>query len=415
MSEQLAASPPHNAFRAVSERARDIPSLTVLRIFAALLVVFSHQFVYWNWTGEFFRDRVVPVLSRGDVGVKIFFILSGFILTHSYAHQDKVDKHDFFLARFARIYPMYLFGLFLALPMLVLIQVPEHVARYGTSLGLGIAGIKCICVLLLLQSWIPPATDHWNGVSWSLSTEAFFYSVFPWVMPWMRKLGNRALWSIIGLGIVLETVRTMSISATTTHQQAVILSFFPILRLTDFLTGIAICLLHRRGRVLSGHWVPVGLALLVLGAEIAPRSFLGYGLLHIGSGTLVASLASSRWSARSLVSRTGVLLGQASYTTYLIHQPLGFILSAGLGKFAHAKVPYPVYLVVLLGASCLLYVFVETPCRRWIRARYSLREPSSSTPGHRRNQSETNFPKPIRLATLSANSEKGTASRQENT
>lgn len=352
-------------------RAKDIPSLTVLRIFAALLVVFSHQYIFWSMDGAFFQSFVRPVLSRGDIGVKIFFILSGFILTHAYGDHKSVNKRDFFLARFARIYPMYLFGLFIALPILLLIQVPEHMARHGAAMGLGVVGVKTVCVLLLLQSWFPPATGHWNGVSWSLSTEAFFYAVFPWLMPWLRRMNDWALWLIIALGVALETVRTMSIGSVAEHEGAAFLSFFPVLRVVDFITGVAICLLHRRGRKLSTSWSLAGFAVLVAGAEIASRSFLGFMLMHVGSCLIVASLASSDWSPKNLVGRIAVLFGGASYGAYLIHQPLGYLISTGLAKFTTTKLPYPAYLMILMALCSALFIYLENPARQWIRVKFS--------------------------------------------
>lgn len=355
-------------------RSRDIDALSVLRIFAALLVVFSHQYIYWPWTGSFYTSFVLPLVTRGDVGVKIFFILSGFILTHAYGSHEVIDRREFFLARFARIYPMYLVGLVMALPILVLFQVPEHIALHGSVSGIGITALKCLSVLLLLQSWIPPAYGHWNGVAWSLSTEAFFYALFPWVMPLFRNQGPRILWTILAIGVVLETIRTAAIHALADHQTIVFLTFFPALRLSDFLTGIAIGILYRQGRRIRPVWSVASIGLLAGGALLVQQSDIGFAMIHIGSAILVASLASSEWEARSFLSRTAVILGYASYGAYLIHQPLGYVLSAGLERFTHTRIPYMVSFGILLAVSVLLYHFVETPSRNWIRTRFSKRK-----------------------------------------
>lgn len=101
-------------------RPAPIPSLTGIRFFAALAVLMFHS-------GATYFDRagipypVAQLLHNGYLGVSLFFVLSGFILT--YAHQD--DRIDgrflgvFYVARFARIYPVYLFALVLALPVLI--------------------------------------------------------------------------------------------------------------------------------------------------------------------------------------------------------------------------------------------------------------------------------------------------------
>lgn len=82
-----------------------LPSLTSLRFFAALLVVLHHM------PGEPFVE--------GYVGVTFFFILSGFILSHSYAERlgdGSCSASDFWIARVARVYPLHVVTLLLAVP-----------------------------------------------------------------------------------------------------------------------------------------------------------------------------------------------------------------------------------------------------------------------------------------------------------
>ena len=87
-----------------------LDSLTILRGPAALFVFFYHT----RWA------HVVPSASVGYVGVALFFVLSGFVLTWSYKPADGAKK--FYLRRFARVYPLHLFFFALALAILVLTQ-----------------------------------------------------------------------------------------------------------------------------------------------------------------------------------------------------------------------------------------------------------------------------------------------------
>ena len=107
-----------------------LDSLTILRGPAALFVFFYHT----RWA------HVVPSASVGYVGVALFFVLSGFVLTWSYKPADGAKK--FYLRRFARVYPLHLFFFALALAILVLTQ---EAPSAGATLS----------NLVLLHTWVP--------------------------------------------------------------------------------------------------------------------------------------------------------------------------------------------------------------------------------------------------------------------
>jgi peptidoglycan/LPS O-acetylase OafA/YrhL len=134
-----------------TDRNSLIRPLTSLRFFAALLVLAHHYFGF----------------MAGFSGVTFFYVLSGYILTVNYA--DRVGSWRevklFWWKRFARIYPTHLLVLAAAIP-------------FGSSLS--VLPIN----LLLLHSWVPVQSVFFsfNGPSWSISNEAAFYGVFPWLV-----------------------------------------------------------------------------------------------------------------------------------------------------------------------------------------------------------------------------------------
>src|SRR5947209_20217313 len=85
--------------------------LTGLRFMAALLVVIHHYFgIATGDYGQRADPRVPTLIAAAFVGVNIFFILSGFILAYNYLDADgqlRITCRDFWAARFARIYPVY--------------------------------------------------------------------------------------------------------------------------------------------------------------------------------------------------------------------------------------------------------------------------------------------------------------------
>src|SRR5690348_11195801 len=80
----------------------------------------------------------------------------------------RVTARDFWVARFARIYPAYLAAFCVAAIPIALVHCPARKCA--------VAGVSSIA---LVQAWIPQVANVWNPPGWSLSAEAFFYAAFP--------------------------------------------------------------------------------------------------------------------------------------------------------------------------------------------------------------------------------------------
>ena len=155
---------------------RRLNALTTLRFFAAMHVVLFHCApTLAIKTGErlaaitshspaIVRDLVavvsqglIAVMDAGPWSVSFFFILSGFILVYNYGDgRNSLDAGRFWVARFARIYPVYLIGFLLAMPFVLegVRQYHGHSPHQALTGGLLAAG--------LLQSWVPHYAVFWN-------------------------------------------------------------------------------------------------------------------------------------------------------------------------------------------------------------------------------------------------------------
>ena len=160
-STSFAASPEYEHTFAGRPR---IESLTGLRWFAALLVYFDHFPLLGMpaWIRTFF--------DNGYMGVTVFFVLSGFILTVTYSSSlsspSVSGARAFFVARFARVYPTYL---------LVLLYVFVVTDEDGGSLHHWLLNV------VSLQAWSgrPQVAYGFNGPGWSIGVEFFLYACFP--------------------------------------------------------------------------------------------------------------------------------------------------------------------------------------------------------------------------------------------
>jgi peptidoglycan/LPS O-acetylase OafA/YrhL len=258
-----------------------------LRFFAALHVFFFHLLAFKIlWSQGWLRS----LASIGYVGVSFFFVLSGFILVYTYAGRDAAPR-EFWRARFARVYPAFLFALLMTAPFFFYAVFKLDFPLFAWSarhLKLSVA-----MVLLLLQAWVPAGALAWNPVAWSLSDEAFFYAAFPFLLRKISKLG------IAALALVAVTCWAASLGITWTYvlrnpdHLAVIdadvlsafwlnaVKFLPLFRLPEFVIGMACGMLFLKSSKDSRLALPLILGGLIVSAFAALYSAkIPYPVLH---------------------------------------------------------------------------------------------------------------------------------------
>jgi peptidoglycan/LPS O-acetylase OafA/YrhL len=358
-----------------------LKALTTLRFLAALHVVLFHMKVTGILGGG-------PRLYRnfagiGYVGVNCFFVLSGFILVYTYADSLR-SAWRFWQARFARIYPAYVFSLLVSAPFFFFAVRHLELPFFAWSKE-HLPG-ACLLTLSLLQSWVPRAALTWNSVCWSLSVEAFFYLVFPMLLTWTEGLPSSKFvwgmlcWSFVSLSLSLlylflhpDGIDKIN-SPDTTLLWKNILSFNPLARLPEFLVGVfagRLFLASRNNVKLAAPLIFGGV--LVLGTMVVvagkiPTTLISAGFLSPAFAAIVYGLAlQPKWAA--FLEMPGlVLLGDASYSLYLLH-------SIVIGKAFDAMSIWPwglraaLSLVAAVAASLASYYLVEEPGRRFLRPR----------------------------------------------
>lgn len=319
-----------------------------MRAFAALWVFGFHVYSYAPF-------RAATVFRTGYVGVGLFFVLSGFILT--WVSPGAVVPSRFYLRRFARIYPAYLVALAIAA---ILAGLPSH-ASLAVTLGLS-------------QAWF--TTGHLvfglNPPSWSLSCEAAFYAVFPFLLPRLRRLALRplllahAVWFGLAASIVVVLAARGGLGAKLAYTN-------PPLRSCEFGLGILAALLLQRGhRLLSLRTASGLLAAMVIVTALQPPLYPTVDVLLAGPFALfVSALARKDLDDASgiLRSRPMILAGQVSFCFYLVQQE---ILRAFARHFS-PTVATAMGFLMAIAVAWVLHVAVERPAQRWITQRWMRR------------------------------------------
>lgn len=362
--------------------------LTGLRFFPALHVVCYH-----------FAQDLVPkdtpiynLIHAGYIGVNLFFILSGFILTYVYvapSGQRSLSCGEFWLARFSRVYPVYGLSLLASIPGFV------DTIRYSHLTATASLAIAT-SVPTAMQSWLPNTACAWNCPGWSISTEAFFYLLFPalgiFLIPQLQRisLAGRILaigffWLISMCAPMLYTVadRKHMINQTNAFLYDVV-QYNPLVRLPEFCVGIVLGTMflsilssHSPRAILSSLLPPLVLLTIIavlVGTPGVPAIFFHNGLLVPLFTLLILTLALHRGPVQTLLSlKPVVLLGEASYSMYIMQDLVWSWLSraqaaAGLNlDIQHSVAYFLTYVTTLIGVSILTLKLVEVPARRYLR------------------------------------------------
>ena len=354
----------------VSHGRRDLPSLTGLRWVAAFMVFVFHVCGWgvassaWWHLGQF-----------GFVGVSFFFVLSGVVLTWS--GRPGQARRDFYWRRFARIYPSHAVTAVIAIGLYLFVMPPHKQLWAG------------LLALALLHAWVPSPGVYSaaNGVSWSLSCEAFFYALFPGISRTLAGMSRRRRTAAVAGVLALCSTAAVagSFAAHGRFDTAGYMS--PPVRVGEFVLGVALGLTLREG------WVPrVRPALAWAATTLAICLALGVGALRgwpvprgladvLTVGPLALVLLA--YAGRDLTGRTSLMarpwavyLGKLSFAFYLVHQllldlvmktllPLHERTSAGLAWRSG------IGLALSLLAAMALHHGVELPCQRLLTRRRS--------------------------------------------
>jgi peptidoglycan/LPS O-acetylase OafA/YrhL len=379
-------------------RSGEIRALTGLRIVAALWVVLFHFRLLLRDAAPGFASALSPVLNCGAQGVDLFFILSGFVLTWNYldtmgATWSGRTTLRFLWLRLARVWPVYLVTLHLALLWVIFTFYVGHVPTQDVA---PFNAVSYVRQLALVQLWFQPFFDgsSWDGPAWSISAEWLAYLLFGAVVLVVFRMAHitRAR-SLLVLAFVISTPPVLLL-LTSGHFYTP-WSWLPRI-LMQFLAGALACAAVRKLRPAHGTQLAAGVVSIALVAAmvgliymfdahplpgvidsggVADLFFMPLVVaLSIGVGTLPALLA----------TRVMVFGGQISFCLYMIHelvhtawlwaaQQFEVTLSGGTGKLIVAGL----FAVSLVG-SVVLYHAVEEPARKWMRRMLDHQVPKDS-------------------------------------
>lgn len=343
------------------------PALTGIRAIAAYLVYLHHTNPFSiNICGNFIHQFV----HQFDVGVSIFFVLSGLLITLRYYQPDRTQSWlKYFKNRMARIFPMYF--IISSLTLLVLIAQNKQTKDYLFEYFMNIS---------LLKGFFDDLKFTLVGQGWSLTTEECFYILAPLLFLALRK--NKWLIVVFCSGFLLIGCLLVFIFSEKeffgffNSYNFLFTYTFPG-RCFEFFCGVAIITLFKvqlykikKGFFLTVISLIIVTILLAINASLPniyhfsfTKIIINNFLLPIGIALFLLGLMTEESLLKKLLSSDiFVILGKSSYTFYLIH--IGIFYSF---LSVHLTTNFILLFILLNLLALILWYFVEEPLHQWLK------------------------------------------------
>jgi peptidoglycan/LPS O-acetylase OafA/YrhL len=327
------------------EKNTTIHSLQYLRAIAALLVVLHHSI--WKSTQYGGSDSVMSWFTIGFIGVDIFFIISGFIISQI-IYIKNINIFNFLKARLLRIIPLY--WILTTVALVVFIIMPDKVNSSGGETN-------------ILYSYLlfPDSSKFLIQNGWTLSYEFYFYFIIS-----IGLLFSNKLKFIIPLSIIIFIVLFGSIY----KQETVLYAFLTNSLLIEFLLGMLIFKIikfipsHQAISVLYFFTAILILLYVEIYNGIGIR-FIDYGIPSLLIFISIFNLEEKiKCQKDSILGQIMMKIGNSSYSLYLIHPFILTLMSIILSKIGLNEFGY-LFILILISTSVfagyLCYKYLEMP------------------------------------------------------
>lgn len=347
--------------------------LTSLRFVFAYMVFAGHLGgLFVNYNQSFLRNSFAKYfsMSEGYLGVSFFFILSGFILSFNY--KDRFLKKEttfkqFILARIFRIYPLH---------CLTFLYV-FFLSSYGNFGNLQFWQ-KSFSNLFLIQSFVPIKAYFFsfNGVSWSISNELFFYILFPSLLLFFSKFKKISL-SLLLIPLAIIVTRQ---SENINHW---VYYINPLFRVFDFFLGIVLYHLYVKFKDNSilkkqATFLEIAVIMLFVGfyycKDLVHQDYRWSLYYWIPMALIIFIFALQSGAISKFLSKQFCIwLGEISFAFYMIHQLVINLLQILNYKFRFFDNGYLLILTALFVSilgSGILYTYFEKPLNTYLRKKF---------------------------------------------
>ncbi len=336
-----------------------IEFLRLLTSVSVLLYHYRHFFGPYNSysASNFFDDKTeLPFFSflevfyvNGFYGVHVFYAISGFVFAHVYLSIDrKITSKEFFLNRFARLYPLH----FATLIIVALLQF-LHLATANSFQIIMINDVyHFILNLFFISSWGFENGHSFNGPIWSVSIEVAIYFLFFLLIIYLRKF---KLSLVILLSIIFLSINKLNLNDSL---------FLECARL--FFSGVLVYQIVSRFKNIY--------ALSIVSLILIAISLIGNFKTHLFCPSLLLLFASCEELIKNDKIKTLFKMsGNLTYALYLLHIPTQLLILFIVNSFNFSTSVYleTYFFFIFFGVMAFLahfcFKFYENPLNKKIR------------------------------------------------
>lgn len=357
----------------VPQRSKNID---VLRGAAILLVFFNH--IYFHSARCSWINPIISFLSRGGwVGVDLFFVLSGFLISNllfdEFNHHGHINFTRFFVRRGFKIYPIY----YLMIGMTFFILSLFHIS---------LSAIALWPFLVFLQNYFLVAGPFdvyrvW-GPTWSLAVEEQFYVLLPLLLMGLSACSKRgdAPFRKIPFIFLFVAVLCLSlrISKSTTVPFSVAAYLCPFhLRADTLFFGVLIAYYYTyhlenfkrvcrsiRPAVMGGLGIFCLLPAFIFYRDTTRFIYTaGFSLVYLGSGLILIAFVMTRYKTNRFLDALS-FIGRYSYPIYLCHMPFATLATHMNGIYHSGALYIMTYFFAPIAVGAMISKWIEIPLLR---------------------------------------------------
>ena len=331
------------------------PDIDGLRAIAVIAVILYHFHI--------------PFFQGGFVGVDIFFVISGFLITKNIVSQldaDRFSFSEFYSRRTRRLIPALLSVIIISFVAAAFLMSPDDMASFSGSVVYAVAGISNF------YFWMQSGYfDNFSSLkpllhTWSLSVELQFYLIWPLLLLLLCRLDR--IKKVRLLFIISFVVVAGFLSARYSYINSETSFFLTPFRMHEFAMGGLVSFLNTKSynRYLLSMLYILGLTIVIgsiLTLNVTDFVFPGYVAMIpcIGAALMIASGGENAFSVLT-GNKIASHIGEISYSMYLVHWPV-FVFGSYAIVFEPTIEQTLLMLAVTVIASYCIYYTIERPFR----------------------------------------------------
>ena len=306
-----------------------------------------------------------PINSFGFIGVDIFFIISGFVISKSLINSKDVNGQislkDFYIKRFFRLYPtLIIFFLFSSL-ILITLSIPTNIGNFIRTGLFSLFGVSNFYLIKLKNDYFNEEELNPFTHTWSLGIEEQFYLFFPLIIFLFNK---EKLNLILSIFFLISFYFFLFVNHEVYGN-----FFFTLIRIWELILGALLFLnFSKLEKIKKGKLFNFSVILIFLSFFLIDSIKIKIILSTVFSILVISGIHSK--FINNLFSNTFLLkIGEISYSLYLFHLPIIYISKLYFYSYDF----YIISTILIFLVSYINYVFIEDPFRKNIRLKSLLK------------------------------------------